>query len=307
MSSWSSIASVDNYTNNIITESPRSAMDYIKSKMSIGKKAVEDFTAYRVTALRGYFEEVSSKKVKAEIVCLKKSNGGEACITGDQVASTIGSYSASELLNIPAGSVEVLSATSTAPLYMKSLDQTLSNNNLALSLMSTTTLNDVNNAKIEFSANGTTTIQKYGNYVLQNIKLALEKLSDIFIDTKLYVREIRADKVETKLLCIEDVCVNKTQLQNLLQGNAQNTNTGTNTNNTGTGTGNDTNTGSSTSTGTTTNNGTGNTTGSGNASSTDDGSVISTGTTITTTNPAPETNTGDPIPSTEPIINVPTP
>ena len=53
------------------------------------------------------------------------------------------------------------------------------------------------------------TIQEYGEYFIKIIKLAIEKLNDIFINVKLWIKGLKTDKVETKELCIDDICINK--------------------------------------------------------------------------------------------------
>ena len=145
--------------------------------------------------------------------------------------------SAIALLNASTTEEAILTASSSAPSQLTALDQSLSNEELALTFMGNTTLENLNNAKNLFNE-GTPTLFKYGNYLVQNTKLVLEKLSNIYIDTVLWVRGIKADKVETKKLCIEDVCVDKAQLQQLLNNvgntaaqNASSTNTGTVNNN----------------------------------------------------------------------------
>jgi len=81
--------------------------------------------------------------------------------------------------------------------------------------MGTTTAEQLLNAKSLFSE-GTPTLFKYGNYIVQNTKLVIEKLASIFIDTVLWVRGIKTGKVETKELCLDGLCVTKEQLQQLL-------------------------------------------------------------------------------------------
>jgi hypothetical protein len=60
----------------------------------------------------------------------------------------------------------------------------------------------------------------FNNEIADNIvhalRVSFEKLSSVVLDMALWVRELRTDKVQTKELCIEDVCVTKAQLQGLL-------------------------------------------------------------------------------------------
>ncbi|HPX52512.1 MAG TPA: tail fiber domain-containing protein, partial [Candidatus Paceibacterota bacterium] len=58
--------------------------------------------------------------------------------------------------------------------------------------------------------------EEAGLNFIELVKRALEKLSEIFINTKLWVESLRAEKVETKELCIDGICVTKEQLQGML-------------------------------------------------------------------------------------------
>jgi hypothetical protein len=49
------------------------------------------------------------------------------------------------------------------------------------------------------------------------IRLTIEKLTDVFIKTRLWVKSLRTEKVETNILCIEDVCINKDQFKRILE------------------------------------------------------------------------------------------
>lgn len=58
--------------------------------------------------------------------------------------------------------------------------------------------------------------EEAGLNFIELVKRALEKLSGIFINTRLWVESLRAEKVETKELCIDGICVTKEQLQGML-------------------------------------------------------------------------------------------
>lgn len=51
---------------------------------------------------------------------------------------------------------------------------------------------------------------------------AFEKITNIFLDMTLWIRNLKTDKVQTKELCIDDVCVTKEQLQQMLLNSTQN-------------------------------------------------------------------------------------
>jgi hypothetical protein len=51
---------------------------------------------------------------------------------------------------------------------------------------------------------------------------AFEKITSVFLDMTLWVKTLRTDRVQTKELCIDDVCVTKQQLQQMLLNNSGN-------------------------------------------------------------------------------------
>jgi hypothetical protein len=57
------------------------------------------------------------------------------------------------------------------------------------------------------------------------VRTAVEKLTNVFVDMTLWVKSLRADKVETKELCIDDVCVTKDDLRQMLLNKNQNNST----------------------------------------------------------------------------------
>jgi hypothetical protein len=59
------------------------------------------------------------------------------------------------------------------------------------------------------------------------VRLAFEKLTNVFLDMTLWIKNVNADKVQTKELCIDDVCVTKEQLKQMIQ-NSANANTSNN-------------------------------------------------------------------------------
>lgn len=69
----------------IQTENAHDPVAIISSKITDGKQFLTDFIAARVTAIRGYFDEVFTKKIHTEQLCVKKSDNSEVCVTGDQI------------------------------------------------------------------------------------------------------------------------------------------------------------------------------------------------------------------------------
>lgn len=88
----------------------RDSMTYITNLVNNGTQLIQDFVALQVTAVYGYFDEIWTKQVHTdnliasgatidtiqtkdvhmERLCIKKSNGTEICLNGDQVESLMG-------------------------------------------------------------------------------------------------------------------------------------------------------------------------------------------------------------------------
>ncbi len=73
----------------IQTEIARDPISIITSKIASGEQFLTDFVSARVTAIRGYFDEVFTKKVHTEQLCVKKTDGTEICVDGDQLQQVI--------------------------------------------------------------------------------------------------------------------------------------------------------------------------------------------------------------------------
>ena len=76
-------------------ETQVNAFTAISNFLSSGVKLVTDFVSARVTAIRGYFEEVFAKKVHTEELCIKKSDGTEVCVNGNQLQTILNAGSTS--------------------------------------------------------------------------------------------------------------------------------------------------------------------------------------------------------------------
>lgn len=55
---WIDTNRIDVYTNTISNEPVRDTISYIKGRMQSGYRFISDFTAERVTAIRGYFDRM---------------------------------------------------------------------------------------------------------------------------------------------------------------------------------------------------------------------------------------------------------
>jgi hypothetical protein len=74
---------------NIQSENAMNPLTVIKQKIHDGKQILTNFIAARITAVRGYFDEVFAKKIHTEELCLKKTDGEEVCIDGDKLSLLI--------------------------------------------------------------------------------------------------------------------------------------------------------------------------------------------------------------------------
>jgi hypothetical protein len=94
-------------------EDTRNAVEYITKLVIENIHIIRDFVALRVTAIQGYFDEIwtnkihttelnasgadintiNNKDIHTEKLCIKKSDGTEICLDGDQVEKIIGNHS----------------------------------------------------------------------------------------------------------------------------------------------------------------------------------------------------------------------
>src|ERR1035437_5628787 len=73
----------------IQSENERSAVAFIQDKITSGAKLLTDFVAVRITAIRGYFDELFANKVHTKQICVKKSDNTEVCVNGDELQNII--------------------------------------------------------------------------------------------------------------------------------------------------------------------------------------------------------------------------
>ncbi len=87
--STGTISGLSGLVASIQSESAHDPIALISKKITDGTQFLTDFVSARVTAIRGYFDEVFTKKIHTEQLCVKKSDGSEVCVTGDQVDSLL--------------------------------------------------------------------------------------------------------------------------------------------------------------------------------------------------------------------------
>lgn len=69
----------------IQSETANDPIAIIMAKIADSKQLLTDFIATRITSIRGYFDEVFARKIHTDQLCVKKSDGSEVCVNGDQV------------------------------------------------------------------------------------------------------------------------------------------------------------------------------------------------------------------------------
>ena len=61
----------------------------ITNKLAYSTSVVTEYLSVKVQAVAGYFDKLFAKEIYTDKVCVKKSNGQDICITGDQVESML--------------------------------------------------------------------------------------------------------------------------------------------------------------------------------------------------------------------------
>ncbi len=97
--------------STIQSETAHNPVATITKKISDGLQFFTDFVAARVTAIRGYFDELFAKKIHTDLLCLKKSDGKEVCITGDQLQAATGATDSPEVTKIPTSETSTETST----------------------------------------------------------------------------------------------------------------------------------------------------------------------------------------------------
>ena len=78
-------------TLNIIrNENRKDVAESLQGRIQNGLSILVDFISARITAIVGYFENIFAKNIKtdtlkAKVICMDKSNGGEICIDGQEL------------------------------------------------------------------------------------------------------------------------------------------------------------------------------------------------------------------------------
>ncbi|MFA6325042.1 MAG: hypothetical protein WCX46_02330, partial [Candidatus Paceibacterota bacterium] len=83
---------------DIQTEVARNPITIINEKITAGKKLLTDFVVARITAIRGYFDEIFTNTSHQKTLCVGES-GDETCITKAQLDALLNSQSISPINN----------------------------------------------------------------------------------------------------------------------------------------------------------------------------------------------------------------
>jgi|GEM_PF-1721857 len=103
---------------DVQAETAHDPVSIVAAKISGGANFLADFTAARVTAIRGYFDEVFANKTHQKTLCVgDANNGGETCITKTELDSMLqnqnSSASAPAPTPAPAAPAPVVESSST--------------------------------------------------------------------------------------------------------------------------------------------------------------------------------------------------
>lgn len=69
----------------IKSEANRDVLSFMAAEIAGNNSVLTDFVAARVTAIRGYFDEIFANQVHTKSLCVAKADGTEYCVTGDQL------------------------------------------------------------------------------------------------------------------------------------------------------------------------------------------------------------------------------
>ncbi len=86
----------------IQAEAAHDPIAILTTRIGSGTQLITDFMAARVTSIRGYFDEIFTRKIHTDQLCVSKSDGTEVCVTGDQLQNAIGGTVQSIPVSAPA-------------------------------------------------------------------------------------------------------------------------------------------------------------------------------------------------------------
>jgi Domain of unknown function (DUF5011)/Chaperone of endosialidase len=101
-------------STTVNTYATTTVADMLVGKVNNGMKVLTDFVAIKVTAVRGYFDEIYAKKIHTDQICVKKSDNTEICVDGDKLQSIVnGNVQAPANNNVPVNNSGMSTTTAT--------------------------------------------------------------------------------------------------------------------------------------------------------------------------------------------------
>jgi hypothetical protein len=85
----STVTGLNTLIADVQAETSRDPIVLFTAKIAAGQAFLTDLVVARVTAIRGYFDEVFAGKVHTKTICIAKAAGGEVCVTGDQMQTLL--------------------------------------------------------------------------------------------------------------------------------------------------------------------------------------------------------------------------
>lgn len=77
---------LDSLTTTTLSSTVRQSLI---QRVSQGLSVVTEYVAVTVKGVTGYFDEVFAKDIYTETICIKKANGTDVCLNGDQVEDVL--------------------------------------------------------------------------------------------------------------------------------------------------------------------------------------------------------------------------
>jgi len=100
----------------IQSETSHDPIAIITAKITSSKQFLTDLIVARVTAIRGYFDEMFARKIHTEQICVKKTDGGEVCVNGDQLQTIVDTSGGSPVdVSVQSAAVEPTPASTPDP------------------------------------------------------------------------------------------------------------------------------------------------------------------------------------------------
>jgi len=132
------------FVAGVQAEAPRDVVSAFNNDIANSKPFLTDFSASRVTALRGYFDETYANKSHQASLCVgDAANGGETCITKEQLDKLLADKAGNGVAATGTVGPDATSNSSTAPVQISNNNNPVSNVTSLSGLVVNTDLNMV--------------------------------------------------------------------------------------------------------------------------------------------------------------------